>query len=91
MKEILEEINRMSIEEKFRLAHLLLDAIEKDGESGANGTASRRSEAKSAIRALREASSGELSAEEIDAEIAAARRERRKVKEAGPQCGTKDN
>ena len=63
MKEILEEINRMSIEEKFRLAHLLLDAIEKDGESGANGTASRRSEAKSAIRALREASSGELSAD----------------------------
>ena len=50
MKEILEEINRMSIEEKFRLAHLLLDAIEKDGESGANGTASRRSEEKSKLR-----------------------------------------
>ena len=36
-----------------------------------------RNEAKSAIRALRAASAGELSTEEIDAEIAAVRRERK--------------
>lgn len=36
-----------------------------------------RNEAKSAIRALRAASAGELSSEEIDAEIAAVRRERK--------------
>ena len=36
-----------------------------------------RNEAKSAIRALREDSVGELSLEEIDAEIAAVRRERK--------------